>query len=118
MTPEDLFDGYDDAIREACLKLRSAVVAAIPGATESVQVGWQTVGYRGRKVFLLISPREKCVRLMFAAGEDHPDPDGVLAPTGRMFWHMEFTDPRQVRAKQIGRYAKIAERLDRELSSP
>jgi hypothetical protein len=80
---EFLLDGFPAPIRETGRALRTLVLAAIPGAVETVRPGWRWIAYslpeKGRvRNFAWIGPERKHIHLGFENGILLADPDRLL----------------------------------------
>ncbi len=80
---EFLLDGFPPAIRETGRALRSMILAAVPGAVETVRPGWRWIAYSlpeaGRvRNFAWIGPERKHIHLGFEHGTLLADPEHLL----------------------------------------
>jgi hypothetical protein len=91
---DGLLADYDVAIVATARRLRALVVEIMPDANEIV-TGHKNISYstdagqmKGGMVY--IAPLKTSVNLGFMDGVDLPDPQGLLAGTGKRLRHIKF----------------------------
>jgi hypothetical protein len=76
--PEELLKRFSSKVQQLTERVRAAVRAAVPEATESVRPRRGYLGYRLKHQFAFIAPQQDHVRLGFAYGVLLDDPAGLL----------------------------------------
>lgn len=99
----ELLSPYPPEVRSLARAARALVLAACPSAHETVWPGWKMVGFGTgpgmKEGVVAVGPARSHVSLVFYAGSELPDPEGLLEGTGK-----------------AGRHVKV--RTKDELSSP
>jgi hypothetical protein len=85
---------YSRETRENVLCLRNLLLEVFPSAVEQIDAKTGIITYSLPKasegfVFALV-PHMKHVNLLFSQGADLPDPDGLLAGTGKQARHLKI----------------------------
>jgi hypothetical protein len=80
---EFLLDGFPSPIRETGRRLRTLILATIPGSVENVRPGWRWIAYslpeKGRvRNFAWIGPERHHIHLGFEHGVLLADPEHIL----------------------------------------
>ncbi len=96
--------------RELAAALRSAVLEAAPGLTETVRMGVPT--YVGRGHVLYIAEYKDHVNLGFYRGARITDRRGILEGTGKELRHVKIRDVEQARASGLKALIREAVALD------
>ncbi len=107
-TIEDLLRGRSPKVCQWTKALRRLVRSAVPGCSERVYMGWRVIMYSRGKIslgkpvpmstmFCGIMPLKDSVSLYFLQGAKLPDPDGLLAGTGKGMRHVKIRDWKQIR---------------------
>jgi hypothetical protein len=76
--PEDLLKRFSARVQQLTERVRAAVRAAVPEATEEVRPAGGYFGYRVRHHFASVAPQEDHVRIGFPHGALVDDPNGLL----------------------------------------
>lgn len=96
----NLLADYDDTVQAIARRLRDLVLDVMPQANEVV-TGHKNISYstdagmmKGGMVY--IAPFKDSVNLGFVDGIDLPDPNNLLAGTGKRLRHIKFKTTEQV----------------------
>ena len=102
--------------RELIEELRGVVREVMPGATESVNMGWEVLlfsaGSGMRDVVAAILPRAAYVNLQFADGARLPDPGKRLEGTGKRMRHVKVRSKEEARQPQVKALLEAAAKLN------
>jgi uncharacterized protein YdeI (YjbR/CyaY-like superfamily) len=100
----NLLADYDDTVQIIARRLRDLVLDVMPQANEIV-TGHKNISYstdagmmKGGMVY--IAPFKDSVNLGFVDGIDLPDPDSLLAGTGKRLRHIKFRSLAEVNARE------------------
>lgn len=111
-----LLDAYPEPVRGLTLRLRDLVLEVMPEAIETTS-GHKTLNYstaagvmKGGMAY--IAPLKDSVNLGFQDGVDLPDPDGLLAGTGKRLRHVKFTEAAQIEARSAALRALLVAARD------
>ena len=90
--------GSSANVRAMCDAARALIAAVMPGVTEVAWPKQGTIGYgvgpkKMSEHFCYIGIHDKHVNLGFFYGADLPDPDGLLAGTGKAMRHIRLESP-------------------------
>ena len=91
-------------------KVRASVLSAQPQLIERVRHGWHSMNYRDPVAGFVcaIFPMADEVQLVFERGAELPDPDGLLAGSGKQVRTLRFARAEDVDADVIDRYLDLA----------
>ena len=105
ITVEEFLASYSAEVRDLALQTRRLVLDAIPTALEIVDPPSKIIAYGfGRKysdLICAIAPYPSYVNLMFGKGATLPDPEGLLAGTGKRARHVRIAALEDVRRPGI-----------------
>jgi hypothetical protein len=103
---------YPAEVAGLAMQTRARVLQALPGVAESVDLPARMLayaygpGYAG--MVCTIIPSQKGVKLGLYRGAELPDPDGLLAGTGRVHRHVRIVSDDTPRPAAIARLLKAA----------
>ena len=104
-TVRDLLANYPPAVRTLALAARALVLDVMPDALEEADPADRLIGYSsGQKmadVKFVIMPLRAAVNLGVYGGATLPDPDGLLAGTGKRHRHVKLRTAADVRAPAL-----------------
>jgi hypothetical protein len=93
-TLDEFLAPYTPPVREMALKARDLVLSLFPDAVEQIDVPGKLLGYGWDTTYAgtvcVIMPLKDSLNLGFARGTSLPDPDGLLAGTGKRARHVKF----------------------------
>lgn len=94
---DDFFRDYPAPVAETAQALRSAILAALPGAVETVDRPDRVVGYGFGPgyagLICTIIPSRTGVKLGISNSATLPDPAGLLEGSGKRHKYVAITDP-------------------------
>src|SRR5262245_57953130 len=101
MTSVDEFlKPHSKPVREMVLNARDLVLSIAPKLVEQVDVPGKLLGYGWDKTYkgtvCVIMPLKDSVNLGLARGTSLPDPDRLLAGTGKNARHIKFKTPDEI----------------------
>lgn len=105
---------YDLSVSELGLKLREMVLSEAPTATELIYDAYSAVAIaftftkRLKEAFCHIAVYSKHVNLGFNHGASLPDPDGVLAGSGKQIRHIKVGNADDLANPQLRHFLKLA----------
>jgi hypothetical protein len=105
---------YDPHVARLALAMREVVLEEAPEAIESffkgyaVSIGFSFTGKPLKDGFCHIVTYSSCVNLGFNRGALLPDPNGVLAGTGKMIRHITMCNENDVNRPFVRRYLQAA----------
>ncbi len=105
---------YEQSVSELGLKLREMVLAEAPTATELIYDAYSAVAIaftfteRLKEAFCHIAVYSKHVNLGFNHGATLPDPDGVLAGSGKQIRHIKVGNADELANPQLRHFLKLA----------
>lgn len=92
---EAFLAGYSPEVRSLTFQARALVLGVMPNAIEQVDVPGKLLGYGRAATYAgticVIMPLKAGVNLGFARGAELPDPEGLLAGTGKRARHMRLS---------------------------
>ena len=116
---------YNPHVSDLTLALREVVLEEAPDAVESISrgyalaIGFSFTGKPLKDGFCHIVTYETHVNLGFNRGALLPDPNGVLAATGKSIRHITIHNPNELEHPAIRRYLQAAiEQVDGRSSKP
>jgi len=115
-TVDEYMAKLSDDQRVVAEALRAAVLAAAPGARESVKWGQPVYDVDGP--FAALKAYPKHVTLTFWRGAALADPDGMLEGDGERMRHVRFTGPEAIDTAAVQALVREAAALNRELGDP
>lgn len=100
-------------VRDLALRVRELIVEVMP---DVVEVPWPTQGIAGYGVgpkkmsehFCYISTHKDHIDLGFNYGSELPDPEGLLAGTGKLFRHIKINTPEDLARPAVRRLLEAA----------
>ena len=107
-----LLAAYPDSVRQLANAARSALVKALPGATETVDKSSKLLGYsygpgyKGLVCTLLLS--KTGVKLGIFRGAELPDPEGLLRGAGKVHRHVQLRAPADLESPELKRLLAAA----------
>ena len=97
---EQFLAPFAPEIRDLAWKLRALVLEVFPDAIEQLDQPAKLIGYGFDRTYkglvCGIALHKAHVNLMFAQGTELPDPDGLLAGTGKRARHVKVQQPGDV----------------------
>jgi hypothetical protein len=107
--PEELLQRFSSKVQQLTERVRAAVRAAVPEATESVRPGRGYLAYRLKHQFASIAPRQDHVRLSFAYGVLLADPAGLLVSDGQeQLRYVRLERPADARRSELVNLLRLA----------
>jgi len=106
----DLLQNHNPVVRALAERLRKIILAIVPDATETANLGWHSLSYRHPQsgYFCGIFPRHDNVQLVFEFGVLLPDPEGLLEGEGSQVRYMKIKNPRDVRVRALKKLLQAA----------
>jgi len=106
VTDIDAFlSNYDKDVHSHALKLRTLLLANLPGITELVDIPAKMIAYTyGPKyadLICVIIPSKKGLKLGFNRGAALPDPDNLLEGTGKISRYVQIKNVEQIHTPAI-----------------
>jgi hypothetical protein len=84
-TVSEFLAHYPPSIQKLAEELQALIVASVPAATASVNLGWCSISFRHPKAgyFCGLFPKPACVQVLLEFGVLLPDPEHLLEGNGR-----------------------------------
>jgi hypothetical protein len=120
-----LLRAYPDSVQQLAEEARRCLTKWLPGATEGVDVSARLISYaygpgnRGAVCTLILS--KTGIKLGLVGGASLPDPEGLLAGSGKAHRHVQLSTPEDLRragVKQLVSEASAACRKRLEVAVP
>jgi len=86
---QEFLNEYPGAIAEVSIQLRTLILSAAPGCSETLHTGWKVISYGHKKKFCAIAPYSKWVNLQFHSGSKLTDSCELLRGNGRSMRHVK-----------------------------
>lgn len=98
---ENLLRRHNPVVRALTERLREIILATIPEARESVNLGWHSLNYRHQQsgYFCGLFPRHDDVQLVFEFGILLPDPEGLLEGEGAQARFVKIKNSRDIHVR-------------------
>ncbi len=111
--------GRSPQVRQWTKALQRLVRSAVPKCSERAYMGWRVIMYSRGKIepgtpvpmstmFCGIMPLKNSVSLYFLRGAKLPDPEGLLAGTGKGMRHVKIRDAKQIRPTALKKLVRAA----------
>ena len=96
--------------RDIVAMLRRAMREHAPGSEEVLTYG--ILGFKGRRIFAVISPTKKGITLAFSRGAEFEDRYGLLEGVGKVSKNIRLQEAGDISGARLRYYIKQALKLD------
>jgi hypothetical protein len=102
---EAFLSQYDEDVFKNAVALRNVLSANLPGIVEQFDIKAKMIAYcYGEKysdLLCVIIPSKKGLKLGFNKGNELPDPDKLLAGTGKISRYIEINEIKQIKSVAV-----------------
>jgi hypothetical protein len=102
---EAFLSQYDGDVFKNVVALRNVLLTKLPGIIEQLDVKAKMIAYcYGEKytdLLCVIIPSKKGLKLGFNRGNELPDPDKLLAGTGKISRYVEIKESKQIKSVAV-----------------